>query len=139
MLLNGGGGIFRDALISAVPSGILNAHMGSLPGYRGMNVLEWSLFYRQQAGVTLHFIERGIDTGDIIQFREVPRTQGDMIADLREKSLIVNLELMREMIPMIEAGTVDRNKQSAHSGKQYYVMHPRLKRMVENSLMIQDH
>ena len=44
VIVNMAWGIFRKPIIGAARMGILNAHMGYLPTFRGMNVLEWSLF-----------------------------------------------------------------------------------------------
>ena len=73
ILINAGGGIFKKAIINAPRIGILNAHMGFLPTFRGINALEWSLFYGHKIGVTLHFIDRGIDPGFARPLREEER------------------------------------------------------------------
>lgn len=134
VLINAGGGIFKKAFISAPRIGILNAHMGFLPSYRGMNVLEWSLFYGHKIGVTLHFIDRGIDTGDILLFKEIPIERGDSINTLRAKSLVINIELMIQGINLIINKNETRIKQKFEQGKQYFVMHKRLKDLVERTL-----
>ena len=134
ILVNAGGGIFQADIIGAPRIGILNAHMGLLPAFRGMNVLEWSLFYEEPIGVTLHLIERGIDTGDILAFKEIPREEGDTIATLRVKSLVVSVALMAECIDSLRLGRLTRTKQRPQDGKQYFVMHPRLKAIVESRL-----
>ena len=134
VLVNVGGGIFRSAIISATKIGILNAHMGYLPNYRGMNALEWALFYGHQPGVTLHFIDRGIDTGDILLFREVTIQEDDCINTLREKSLIVSIEMILEGLDLINNKKEIRKKQNLNQGKQYFVMHERLCRIVERKI-----
>jgi len=139
LMINAGGGIFRPGVIGAIKIGILNAHMGYLPDFRGMNVLEWSLFHGKTIGVTLHLIDRGIDTGDILLFREIPIEQGDTIDDLRNKSAIANFLLFADAIAGFSAGDIQRRSQSPESGKQYFVMHPRLKSCVERRLSMADH
>ena len=67
----GGGGILREAILAAPTLGVLNAHMGLLPAYRGMNVTEWALWNDDPVGCTVHLIVRGIDTGEIISTRRV--------------------------------------------------------------------
>lgn len=134
ILINAGGGIFKRGIIDAVNIGILNAHMGLLPDFRGMNVLEWSLFYDRPIGVTLHIIDKGIDTGDILSFREIPIENGDTIADLRNKSAIANFILFAEVIAGFTSHTIYRKKQLPHEGRQYFVMHSRLRSCVERSL-----
>ena len=50
--------------------GTLNLHPSLLPRYRGANPVFWTYFNGdKQAGVTLHFIDDGIDTGDIVAQR----------------------------------------------------------------------
>lgn len=134
ILINAGGGIFKNDIINAPRIGILNAHMGFLPTFRGMNVLEWSLFYGHKIGVTLHFIERGIDTGDILLFKEIPIERGDSISTLREKSIVINVELMIQAINLLKCNSATRIKQQLGQGKQYFVMHRKLKVLVDRNL-----
>lgn len=59
--------IFKDEIINLAPDGIVNCHAGKLPFYRGRNVLNWALINdEKEFGVTVHYVDRGIDTGDII-------------------------------------------------------------------------
>lgn len=134
LLLNTGGGLYKSEVISTVRTGILNAHMGPLPEFRGMNVMEWSLFYSRDIGVTLHFIDKGIDTGDILLFKTIPVESGDTIEDLRNKSGILNIELFYTAIKCISENKLGRTRQLKDEGKQYFVMHPRLRSFVENRL-----
>lgn len=134
LLINAGGGIFKPCLIGAIRIGIINAHMGLLPDMRGMNVLEWSIFYEKQIGVTVHLIDRGIDTGDILAFKRITIEKGDSISDLRDKSGIVNFELFSEVLADFEKDTVSRKKQLPGMGRQYFVMHLRLLSYVEGKL-----
>ena len=71
-----GGGIIRQRLIDVAGRGIFNTHMGPLPQYRGMDVVEWPLLEAGDAsprlGVTLHFMDKGIDTGPILTLGDVP-------------------------------------------------------------------
>lgn len=53
---------------------MLNVHRGILPNYRGLDSNLWALYYRDfdNVGVTIHHIDRKLDTGDIIcQKREI--------------------------------------------------------------------
>ncbi|NLA48572.1 MAG: hypothetical protein GX876_03815 [Bacteroidales bacterium] len=134
LLINAGGGIYKLDLINVVNFGILNAHMGLLPDFRGMNVLEWSVFNNKLVGVTLHMIDQGIDTGDILSFRRISVEKDDSIDDLRNKSAIANFLLFTEIIAGFNVGVINRKKQQLQAGKQYFVMHPRLRAYVENKL-----
>lgn len=130
LILNAGGGIYRRAIIEATGVGVLNPHMGYLPTFRGMNVLEWSLFAGEPIGVTVHFIDVGIDTGDILAFRTIPIEPEDTIESLRQKSVVLNIELLLETIRHVESDTLERRGQKPREGKQFFVMHPRLKKVL---------
>ncbi len=134
LILNAGGEIFRKRIIEASSHGVFNAHMGRLPEMRGFNVMEWSLFYRKPVGVTLHFIDPGIDTGDIIRFEEIPIQPGDDIDSLRAKSFAIDIELITSAIAELENGTLSRTPQEADGGKQYFAVHPRLKEIAERNI-----
>lgn len=61
--LHKAGVIYRDATIDSFRLGILNHHIGILPAYRGRSVLEWSILQGDPVGITVFFIDAGIDTG----------------------------------------------------------------------------
>ena len=61
--LHKAGVIYRDVTINAFRLGILNHHIGILPAYRGRSVLEWSILQGDPVGITVFFIDTGIDTG----------------------------------------------------------------------------
>ena len=134
ILINAGGGIFESLLIEAPRIGVLNAHMGFLPSFRGVHVLEWSLFHDHPIGVTVHFIDRGIDTGDILSFREIAIDEDDTVETLRAKSLPLNVELVVEAVRLLGHGQVQRKRQKVCEGRQYFAMHPRLKALVDRRL-----
>ena len=68
--LHKAGVIYRNVTIDAFRLGILNYHIGILPAYRGRSVLEWSILQGDPVGVTVFFIDAGIDTGSLILISE---------------------------------------------------------------------
>lgn len=57
--------IFKQSLLSRYT--IINCHAGKLPYYRGRNILNWALINdEKEFGISVHFVDSGIDTGDII-------------------------------------------------------------------------
>ena len=59
--------IFPSALLQLPRYGCLNLHPSLLPAYRGPLPLFWMARQgERQAGVTLHFLDEGLDTGDIV-------------------------------------------------------------------------
>lgn len=70
--------IFRKKIIDLTPIGIVNCHAGKLPFYRGRNILNWALINdEKEFGITVHFVDEGIDTGDIILQKSYPISDQD--------------------------------------------------------------
>jgi methionyl-tRNA formyltransferase len=70
--------IFKKQIINLPLLKSINIHAGKLPFYRGRNVLNWAIINGEtEFGVTAHFIDEGIDTGDIILQNTYPITIED--------------------------------------------------------------
>lgn len=60
--------ILKKEIINLSKYGFINCHAGALPFYRGRNPLNWALINDEPFfGITVHFVDEGIDTGDIIE------------------------------------------------------------------------
>lgn len=70
--------IFRSKIINLPPLKTINCHAGKLPFYRGRNILNWALINdEKEFGITVHYMDEGIDTGDIILQRTYPISDSD--------------------------------------------------------------
>lgn len=79
--------IIRKALLDAAPLGFVNCHAGKLPFYRGRNILNWALINgEKEFGITVHFIDEGIDTGPIILQETIPIGANDDYSTLLIKA-----------------------------------------------------
>jgi methionyl-tRNA formyltransferase len=59
--------IFKNEIINLPSLKVINCHAGKLPFYRGRNILNWALINdEKEFGITVHYVDEGIDTGDII-------------------------------------------------------------------------
>ena len=63
------GKILDTGLIKQFQWGIINFHPGDLPMYRGCSAPEWQIYEEKPVVCTAHFLDEGIDTGDIIEKR----------------------------------------------------------------------
>jgi hypothetical protein len=86
LLIHAGAGIVRRGVLAVPRIATLNAHMGLLPRYRGMNVAEWAYFHGDAIGCTVHLIDPGIDTGPIICVRQVATDGVTGLAGLRQRA-----------------------------------------------------
>jgi methionyl-tRNA formyltransferase len=77
--------IIRAPLRNIPKYGFINCHAGKLPEYRGRNILNWALINDEiEFGITVHYIDDGIDTGDILAQKTYPITDQDDYKTLLE-------------------------------------------------------
>jgi folate-dependent phosphoribosylglycinamide formyltransferase PurN len=133
-----GGDILRDEVLKVPRLGILNAHLALLPEIRGMSSPEWSLLCGVPLGITIHFMDSGLDTGPILLRREFAGADGcDSLADLRNKMIAEGIELIAEAVAGLDRGTIPAVPQTdpeKDRDRQFFVMHERLKAMATRRL-----
>jgi methionyl-tRNA formyltransferase len=76
-----------------LPVGAVNVHYGVLPFYRGMNPIYQQMMHGDYAGVTVHWIDDGWDTGDIIATQYFPHF-GMTANEVYDKCEQLGLELL---------------------------------------------
>jgi hypothetical protein len=126
-----GGGILREPLIGSFPRGILNLHCGPLPHVRGMNGVEWALFFGFRPTVTLHYIDAGIDTGAVVAEQALEVARGEPLGRLRARAVLAGLDLLAEHYDALPSGQGPRRPNPPHQGRQYYAMSEPLKELVQ--------
>lgn len=100
--------------ILAVPrKGCVNLHPAFLPFNRGWHTPTWSILDGTPAGATLHFMDEGLDSGHIIQQREVAVRPEDTGTSLYQRILDAEVEVFREAWPRIVAGDSRAVRQDA--------------------------
>jgi methionyl-tRNA formyltransferase len=92
--------------------GSVNVHPGLLPEYRGAHVLQWAIVNgERETGVTLHYLDEGIDTGPVIAEQRVPITEDDDAASLAAALQDAGLELMRRHWHAMSSGSAKASPQ----------------------------
>lgn len=134
LMILGGAPIVRAHILKVPRVGTLNAHQGALPRFRGMNVIEWALLEGSVPTISVHFVDPGVDTGDIVAMEPTPLQPGDRLSSLRNRSGQLQSELLARMASLATQGTLPRQPQRLEEGRQYYAMHPRLKSVAEERL-----
>lgn len=105
--------IFRKQLFSIPPLRTVNCHAGKLPNYRGRNVLNWALINDEsEFGITVHYVDEGIDTGDILDQQCYEITDEDTYATLLEKAYVGCSEVLYRTLKGMQNGRLDGVRQS---------------------------
>jgi methionyl-tRNA formyltransferase len=112
--------ILRADILSSAPLGFVNLHAGSLPFYRGRNVVNWALLNGETAiGLTAHFIDTGVDTGDIITQWSLPIAWTDTYADILDKLFAAVPDLTLRVVADLAEGSAVRRPQSTMPGTYF--------------------
>lgn len=94
--------ILKSNFINFPPKKTINCHAGKLPFYRGRNILNWVLINdEKEFGVTVHYVDEGIDTGDIILQETFPITQEDSYKTLLEKAFVECAKVLHKALVII--------------------------------------
>ena len=94
--------ILTKELIDIPKYGVINLHFAMLPKYGGCYPISWALLNGEKtAGVTLHYIDEGIDTGDIIAQKPVDIKDDETARELFDKCTDFGLELFKKELQNI--------------------------------------
>jgi len=104
--------IIPKEILDIPPLGCIGIHYSLLPERRGGAPLNWAIIDGlTKSGITLFFMDEGIDTGDIIAQKEFEISEEDTVKTLLDKICILAPQLIKENIDSIEKGTAKRIKQ----------------------------
>tara|TARA_B100001057_G_C22847393_1_gene949630 strand:+ start:2148 stop:3041 length:894 start_codon:yes stop_codon:yes gene_type:complete len=113
--------IFKSRIINLPKYKTINCHAGKLPFYRGRNVLNWVLINdEKEFGITVHYVDKGIDTGDIILQKSFEITDQDSYETLLKKAYIECANILYDAILMFKKGNVKSYKQNKLNSEGFY-------------------
>lgn len=99
-------------LLDSVKGGFINVHPSLLPKYRGSNPYSSVIINNErETGVTLHFMDEGFDTGDIIFQNSLPLSPSETMGTLFNRTNILAFHMIMEALKTYEEGELPRHKQ----------------------------
>ena len=104
--------IIKKDVIEYCNGKIVNLHISYLPWNKGADPNFWSLIENTPRGVTIHYLDQGVDTGDIIAQQEVKFSKDDTLTTSYEKLQTVIQNLFKDNWEAIKSGTCSRIKQT---------------------------
>ncbi len=103
------GQILPKALLEIPPYGCINVHGSLLPKYRGAAPIQYSIIDgEQETGITIMYMDVGIDTGDMILQSSLPIAKDETGGSLFDKMAQLGADLLLEALDQLEAGTAVR-------------------------------
>lgn len=113
--------IFHSALINLPVLKTINCHAGKLPFYRGRNILNWVLINdEKEFGITVHYVDEGIDTGAIILQRCYPINDEDDYSTLLERAYEGCATNLYTAIKKLQTGAVTTIEQKSIDPVGFY-------------------
>lgn len=110
----GYGKILPTCIYSIPKYGTVNVHFSLLPKYRGPAPIQRAIMSGEKTtGVTIFFLNDGIDTGEIILQKEVAISEEDTAVTLQHKLTKIGIEALSEVISLLKtAGKINTKPQS---------------------------
>lgn len=112
--------LLKEEIINIPPLGTINFHNGPLPRYAGLNVCNWAIVNgEREHGVTWHYVDAGVDSGNIIAQAKFPIGEDETALQLIMKCIQQGLLAFKEMLPLVtsqRSGGIPQDK----SGRRVY-------------------
>lgn len=112
--------IISPALIAMPEYGFINTHPSLLPYNRGKHYNFWALVEQVPFGVSLHYVDEGIDSGDVVAQSLIPYDWEDTGETLYAKAGHTMVDLFKAVYPKLRAQELPRIKQCLSWGSLHY-------------------
>jgi methionyl-tRNA formyltransferase len=119
-----GTSVIRPEIFSLAPLGAINIHTGITPEYRSAEPIFWALYHGQpdKVGVTIHYVDAGIDTGKVIYQEQIPVCSTDTIATVYIKCIQRGAQLYLKALDDAASSGIRTMDQSNAKGRAFYSM-----------------
>ena len=116
------GKILPEEILNIPKLGCINVHGSLLPKYRGAAPIQWAILNGdKETGVTTMYMDKGMDTGDMILKEKVTIGEDETTGELWDRLSKIGGKLLVKTLEQIEARTAPREKQG-----EDYTMAPML-------------
>lgn len=108
------GQLLSPEILNLPPYGCVNVHASLLPNYRGAAPIHRAVLNGEKTtGVTTMFMDKGLDTGDMILCQPIPITPEDTVGTIHDKLAEVGAQLLLKTIEGIKLGQAPRKPQDS--------------------------
>ena len=100
------GQILRENILNLPKYRCINVHASILPKYRGASPIQWAVINgEKETGITIMYMEKGLDTGDMILTRKLALDPDETAGSLHDRLMELGGPTLLEAMDMIENGT----------------------------------
>lgn len=113
--------LIPEEIISIPRYGAVGVHESLLPKYRGFAPVNWAVINgEKETGVTLFYLAKGVDSGDIIDQKIVTIGPSDTAWNIYNKTAKDSLEILKNYLKNLQKGNIKTRKQN-HKNATYTV------------------
>lgn len=106
------GQILPKSILDIPKHGCVNVHGSLLPKYRGSAPIQWAILNGEQVtGVTIMYMDVGMDTGDMISKATMEIHRDETAGSLHDRMMVVGAKALKEVFPDILSGNCNREQQ----------------------------
>lgn len=106
------GQILPESILNMPKYGCINVHGSLLPKYRGAAPIQWSIINGDlKTGVTTMYMEKGLDSGDMLIKREIEISSQDTYGSIHDKMSVMGAEVLKETLKLLEENKIKAEKQ----------------------------
>ncbi len=113
-----------DEFLAIPPMGVVNFHTSLLPRHCGRHPGFWTIWYGdEQSGMAVHFMDSGLDTGEIAYKSYVPVENGDTVDTLYDRIWKNDEPIVKQLLDDVESDSIPRTPQDKSEYTYNYVPH----------------
>jgi len=129
--------IIQRPVLTLPRLGVLGAHPGALPNYRGCSALEWSVYRDDPIAASCFFLDRGIDTGPVVSVRQMQVDAGESHEVVRRRMVSHSAEVLAEgakfvLINLLKGSLIRNTHQD--SGEYFSVVNEETLREIKRKM-----
>ncbi len=116
------GKLLPEDILNTPPYGSINVHSSLLPKYRGAAPINWAILNGERVtGVSIMYMAKELDAGDVILCRETPIDPDEDAQALTARLALLGADALAETVEQLKNGTAQRTAQD-HSAFTYAPM-----------------
>lgn len=114
--------IISKEIINSIPARFINIHAGITPKYRNVHGAYWAIVNNDMdnCGVTVHIVDAGIDTGNIIYQQKITVSSKDNFVTYPFLQLAEGIVLLKKAVPAIFTNSIKFQKNDLESKLWYH-------------------